>query len=638
MHSIAGENRNEGTTRAPKRPIITNHIHAGNKLINLIFPSTSPYPHPFLSYSNMTNGYETDDTQNSSKRRRRGDDVDAASTTPPPQGGQNNNPDEDDIPTTPFVSGEAVFSSYVESLDDELRSLFRKHAHAVLQAFASHYNANAKFEKERDDDGFVPQSCRHVLTLQPKAVVQKDDRFSDLLRETDEVVREAELLMKKQFMKCRGMNVESLHFDIARNFAIALPEIAKLQLASDDMSEVSPHLIVADLLTNQKESILSFLGVTEDKLSQLYCEAHGLDNFPTPSDPPLFVDPSLAVQPMASALRGRSGREVINPYAQRGGSGRRSPVTPATTQRQQNAPESALQGVHLDRERLTTIANMDQGIFTQASTNEFSYGGGEEAKSTDADATNTTASRRSVGFVGEGERTNDGASATINDGGEENINNRDETMNEETEDGGDAGRQQQQQPPHAQNVTPLAQQNVFQTAANMQRRERLKKVHHKMVRYVDNLFVRPRIEYRRRVDRNAQRMRVKIAEKELKKVSMADKVADAVQKEGSTTPRTIKVLITDGIEKAMEKKSKGQNSKPSPSSKTLGGPNSKGAPVKKRNLLLRPRRIPTRTLQKEVRPEAEATPPRETTPRGPGRAPKTDHKGAARARKPRKGG
>ena len=530
----------------------------------------------------MTNGYETDDTQNSSKRRRRGDDVDAASTTPPPQGGQNNNPDEDDIPTTPFVSGEAVFSSYVESLDDELRSLFRKHAHAVLQAFASHYNANAKFEKERDDDGFVPQSCRHVLTLQPKAVVQKDDRFSDLLRETDEVVREAELLMKKQFMKCRGMNVESLHFDIARNFAIALPEIAKLQLASDDMSEVSPHLIVADLLTNQKESILSFLGVTEDKLSQLYCEAHGLDNFPTPSDPPLFVDPSLAVQPMASALRGRSGREVINPYAQRGGSGRRSPVTPATTQRQQNAPESALQGVHLDRERLTTIANMDQGIFTQASTNEFSYGGGEEAKSTDADATNTTASRRSVGFVGEGERTNDGASATINDGGEENINNRDETMNEETEDGGDTRRQQQQQPPHAQNVTPLAQQNVFQTAANMQHRERLKKVHHKMVRYVDNLFVRPRIEYRRRVDRNAQRMRVKIAEKELKKVSMADKVADAVQKEGSTTPRTIKVLITDGIEKAMEKKSKGQNSKPSPSSKNSGGAQQQGGARQKK--------------------------------------------------------
>ena len=80
-----------------------------------------------------------------------------------------------------------------------------------------------------------------------------------------------------------------------------------------------------------------------------------------------------------------------------------------------------------------------------------------------------------------------------------------------------------------------------------------------MVEYVEYLFVRPRAKYRRRVDRNAQRSRVKQATAELEKASLADKVATAVQKEGSTTPRSIKVMIMDGKPRMKDGKMVSQN-------------------------------------------------------------------------------
>ena len=147
---------------------------------------------------------------------------------------------------------------------------------------------------------------------------------------------------------------------------------------------------------------------------------------------------------------------------------------------------------------------------------------------------------------------------------------------------GNAGQQQQQPPQGAQQVTPLALQPTYQTAAEIRRRERLKVVHHRMVEYVEQLFVKPRQEYLRRVHWNAQKLRVKQATLQLKKNSMADRVATAVQAEGSTTPRTIRVLIKEGIENANKKKAASTSSKSSNSSKNSAGAQQQGGALQKK--------------------------------------------------------
>ena len=78
-------------------------------------------------------------------------------------------------------------------------------------------------------------------------------------------------MLKKQHMKCVGMNVIELKNDITRKFAIALPKIAMLLLALEleDVEIASGHCCVADLLSHNRDATLSFLNVTNRDFAQI---------------------------------------------------------------------------------------------------------------------------------------------------------------------------------------------------------------------------------------------------------------------------------------------------------------------------------------------------------------------------------
>ena len=497
---------------------------------------------------------------------------------PPPKAADNKGV----IPNSPFEAATKVLSTYIESLDEEFRSTFSKHARAVLQAYATHFRNKMDFERQKDDDTFIPQPCRHVLTLQPYKNVEKDNRFKDLLRETDVAVKNAQLLMKKSYMKCIELNVESLKFDIAKAFVIAMPAIAKLQLASDDLLDVSVHLVMADLLTHQKVDILSFLGTTENKVAELYCQFHQLDSFPQPSNPPLFqAHPTQAQPTRVLQIRGGSGEHdpgrgrgrgirTPNPYSVSqtpNHSGGRS----AAQQSQARPARHDVRGINLHRERLAAEQAATHGNFPEhESLSQFDYNEGGDGTHT-SDAQNNHNAQRGVTFnAGADDDTAGGATPPDDNGGGGNNNNN-SAQGEEVEGGfvDDIG-------------VPPAPQTTYNTAAELLQREKLKTLHLKLVDYMNNLFVRPREIYKQKVEQNAKRARIQKVAKELETTTLADSVAEAIQAEGTATPRTIKILIRKSVEEAVANRAKKQQGKSNSSSSNSGGGQRQGGARQKK--------------------------------------------------------
>jgi len=554
----------------------------------------------------MTNGYATDNSNGSNKRRRRGAADDDARERPdgqqqlPPgskQAGTSNV-----IPKTPFEAGTAAYSQYVESLDESYRKLFRKHAAAVLQAYATHFNAKSNFLRERDDDDYVPQPCRHVLTLQPKKAVEKDPRFKDLLRDTDDAVKRAQLLLKKQYMKCVELNVEQLQLDVIEVFATAMPAIAKLQLASDDLLDESADRVVSDLLRHQKVNILKFLGTTEEDFAKIYCTVHKLDSFPPSSNPPLFTNDAAPAQAPVLLLRGGGGGGVTNPYVSRGsGDGNRAPPGPPPINANTRTPQSALRAENLNRDRFNVEDESTQLGITQLGQTSFDYdeeGNAQQAnRPATQDSTDEQQQRVEFDVGGAGGRREGDTMDTSADVGERRNNPGANAEN--NEEGAQRGGQAQGQagPPPIRTPGGQAQDGAarnYLTAAQLLRRGKLKTLHYKMVEFVEYLFVRPRIAYDEKVEQNARRMRMRRVEKELETVQLADRVAEAVAAEGTTTPKTIRVLIKDGIAAAEAKRKKQQdeqkNDKPEPkkSKNSKGAQRSGGAQTKKKSPIPNP--------------------------------------------------
>ena len=250
----------------------------------------------------MTNGYATDNSDSSNKRVRHADDANAANTRP---AATKPAPAKSKVTLrTPISLAEAASEQYVVSLHQELQPSVRKHARVVLRAFATVFRANKTYEMEKNDDAVIPKACNHALTLQPRAIVERDPGFKDLLRETAKIVEECRLRYKLQWMKCSEMNLKSQRDDIARAYAQSLPDIAELLLASEGMleSKNDKHKVVADLLLHKRDDVISFLNMKDDTFVIIYKQLHSLDTFPALTHPPLFgpgrpVTPTQGVTP-----------------------------------------------------------------------------------------------------------------------------------------------------------------------------------------------------------------------------------------------------------------------------------------------------------------------------------------------------
>ena len=210
---------------------------------------------------------------------------------------------------TPFEAGSAVYSRYIETLQPDLQPLLLEHAYAVYQAFSTYFRAKEKYEKEKNDTSFIPKTCNISITLQPRKQVAKSEGFNELTRETETIVNQCRQLLKIQYMKGVEMNVLDLKDDIAKAYAKALPAIAKVFMAQEDVEGESPHKIIADLLRFDRVRALSFLKVTDESFAATYCTINGLASFPTAREPPLFARGVAAANPTA-----------VTPLPLRGGS------------------------------------------------------------------------------------------------------------------------------------------------------------------------------------------------------------------------------------------------------------------------------------------------------------------------------
>ena len=190
---------------------------------------------------------------------------------------------------SPLQAGTDQIKEFVAiSLHPEIQTSVVTPAVAALTRYSTWFHANEKVTREVNDDNIVPPNCARTLKLQPLREIEDSEGYRNLRRETDDVEKQVQLLLKKQHMKCMQMNVDAHHHAIARIFAEALPSIADLLLADYGVEGHDKHTVVADLLVNARDDVLAFLNVRDEQFGNIYCAAHGLTSFPTSSNPPLF--------------------------------------------------------------------------------------------------------------------------------------------------------------------------------------------------------------------------------------------------------------------------------------------------------------------------------------------------------------
>ena len=134
-------------------------------------------------------------------------------------------------PITPMKRADTPIDRVIALLHNEVHVYLKKFAHDLIMAFATHFCAREKFQKEDKNDDYFPSDCKISMQLQTSKAIGKGPGFKDLAQETEEIVIQCRKMLKKQHMKCVETNVIELKRDITRKYAIALPKVAMLLLA-----------------------------------------------------------------------------------------------------------------------------------------------------------------------------------------------------------------------------------------------------------------------------------------------------------------------------------------------------------------------------------------------------------------------
>ena len=564
----------------------------------------------------MTNGNESDTSLRRDKRARF-DDANVAATSQSPgtkfPAMATNHPQ-----STPFEAGEAVYSRYIATLQDDLQHLLRKHAYAVYQAFATYFQKNEQYGKEKNDPSFIPKPCNISITLQPRQSVEKAQGFKELARETENVVNQCRQLLKVQYMKNTDMNVASYKEDISKEFAKALPAIAEVFMAQEDVEGESPHTIIADLLRFERARTISFLKVTDHAFAATYCAANGLANFPQAREPPLFTTTATVPVPGAAAplyQRGGSPNFAIDANTEEGAN--RPPIatpgeTPANMQNNRQAggesPDETARQLAAELEAIAADDNSNprpppmprfdyvEGEGTQQSSS--SSASGEDSKEEEHNEKGTADDAVMADATDRREGGNNNNTATA--GGQqlpgfvsarvEANRQRQQYLQQQQQQRQAQQRavQQQQQLAQAQQhqaQTPMPRAPAALSPAQQRLRHKLTKIHNIMLEVVEYCFVKPRRVYQEQVKRNAQKTRIKKVVKRLTTTKLADDVATAIAAERPICPKTVKILIREEVRAAANEatskpKGKGRAKKPKNST---GAQRKGGAHTKKKS-------------------------------------------------------
>ena len=106
--------------------------------------------------------------------------------------------------------------------------------------------------------------------LKPLSAVEKDPGFKYLLRETASVVLGCRKLLKPLAMKCTKRNVKSLKDKITGDFTKAIPTIAKILIAQEDIKNAKKHNVVSDLLKHNRDETIFLLNEADPHFKYTY--------------------------------------------------------------------------------------------------------------------------------------------------------------------------------------------------------------------------------------------------------------------------------------------------------------------------------------------------------------------------------
>ena len=120
-------------------------------------------------------------------------------------------------------------------------------------------------------------------------------------------------------------------------------------------------------------------------------------------------------------------------------------------------------------------------------------------------------------------------------------------------------------PPVVNNV--YTQRPAFMSATQVLRRRILLKVHHQLLKVIEEIFINPQAAYLQQDSDNKRALRVRKVVREQAMKTTADKVSEAIQAEGNVDPKLVKILIKDAVEAKFQEATAGATQQASISKK-----------------------------------------------------------------------
>ena len=320
---------------------------------------------------------------------------------------------------------------------------------------------------------------------------------------------------------------------------MALPKIAMLLLALEleDVEIASGHCCVADLLSHARDATLSFLNITNRDFARIYCTEHALDSFPKKSSPPLIPNTPTPAPPAQQggvlAIRGGNGdddflrsleSEDERPHEQRAltaiaqlNAGQHTRITPTRARR----PEGGQTRVGRPPKPRASFQFTQMSQVAQENFDNFDYGDNTQ---TEDEVPHAQAQELPPPLEGSDQESE-----------------QDELMAD-----GIAEPRRNATPPVVNNV--YTQRPAFMSATQVLRRRILLKVHHQLLKVIEEIFINPQAAYLQQDSDNKKALRVRKVVREQAMKTTADKVSEAIQAEGNVDPKLVKILIKDAVE------------------------------------------------------------------------------------------
>ena len=524
-------------------------------------------------YSNtMPSGYATDSSTESNKRVRLADDVDASDAS----GGARKSPPF--ASSTPLEMARTACKQASLSLHPSMRNRVLDHALLNVQAYATYFHQKKKIQEAKDNPDKIMTEVKIQLKVQPLDRVVNGQRFKDRAATTAGVIAQCQKLLHQEGMWYKELNLLGHHEEFQEVLARALPELAELVLAENNMAaDCSGHRTVVNYVIRHRDDFLPTLRMTAEDFEALYLRVHSLEQLPDPNPP--RQAPLQAIPPASPGAPGLAGGGGAN----NGGGTSNGPhaagaPTPAATAGTTPQPGAEQQQAVAELVALANAANLTADQQTAVN--------GMNAASLEAIYAMVTAARRGASSnapVGQQQRRPTPAVTPRPDPSrreegkaeEQADDNQAESMEEEAIgfgtqttgnilfDYGPDGQGYSSSPgrPGAPAPTPAPAPSPTPAAAPAAAAPapaapaaapavvdpRFTKVYDRLRTIVKQLFVRPIGIYNNQAEANATTIRIKKVATQQTLRSKADKVTEILEKEATVTPKALQIVVQQSV-------------------------------------------------------------------------------------------